>query len=482
MQPPRRESGGDAHLSSCPSEPSSSSPSGNGQQQQQQQQQRGAAPVARPMSNGPNHQGLRFKPISEMVVRKPRRGHPAPKSGASIQPLAPAAPLNGASLEGAAVVSGRPILPAAGFQQQLGLSYETCWKASSSKPGGANAAVDATSFSVFRSRGSGSTRFAAASVALLKQRQAWLHQSARSLDLLDAAASAKAVATTLQLTTTGGSLSPASPSPLGAKSPDPLGAWAIARCLVLEDSVLKLSAFDVDSHDKASGVMGSAATWSFPDAAESSGSLYGSRSLAGVVFHSQIVHLPPSGAESVHSSQPHRGMKGSFVVTGGSGMAAGHVAVWLAQEVGADHVHLVSRSGMLPQALLSSGLHGAQQCQAVFTASKCDPSSDEDAEWLLRGLATADKSALRKPLSGLIHASGTLVDALLPSLTLGEMRQAFAPKGDSLARVMNRASLHPCCAHVLFSSVAALLGSPGQANYAAANSALDTAAAGLQVG
>lgn len=75
--------------------------------------------------------------------------------------------------------------------------------------------------------------------------------------------------------------------------------------------------------------------------------------------------------------------------------------------------------------------------------------------------------------SGLIHAGGLLQDALLPSQTLGSVRKVFAPK---LAGALNlHCALTACApaAAAAFSSIAGVLGSPGQGNYAAANSALD---------
>ena len=65
-------------------------------------------------------------------------------------------------------------------------------------------------------------------------------------------------------------------------------------------------------------------------------------------------------------------------------------------------------------------------------------------------------------------------DALLPSQTAESMQQSFGPKVAGAAQLAARsAGLLPISTLAAFSSVAGLLGSAGQGNYAAANAVLD---------
>lgn len=79
-------------------------------------------------------------------------------------------------------------------------------------------------------------------------------------------------------------------------------------------------------------------------------------------------------------------------------------------------------------------------------------------------------------LQGILHASGLLADATVSNQTLASLRAVFAPKVVPVQGWLESIGLQPTALQVLFSSVASMLGAPGQVNYGTANAWLDSAA------
>ena len=76
---------------------------------------------------------------------------------------------------------------------------------------------------------------------------------------------------------------------------------------------------------------------------------------------------------------------------------------------------------------------------------------------------------------------GVLRDALIPRQTAEGVRAVFAPKAAGAAALLACLGCAPLSGGaLLFSSAAAFIGSPSQANYAAANAVLDAMASGMQ--
>jgi len=79
-------------------------------------------------------------------------------------------------------------------------------------------------------------------------------------------------------------------------------------------------------------------------------------------------------------------------------------------------------------------------------------------------------------LRGVIHAAGVLADGVLADMSLEQLDRAMLPKTRGAWNLHAATAGKPLDFFVMFSSVAAILGSPGQGNYAAGNATLDALA------
>ncbi|MEU1689500.1 SDR family NAD(P)-dependent oxidoreductase [Micromonospora sp. NPDC005707] len=174
---------------------------------------------------------------------------------------------------------------------------------------------------------------------------------------------------------------------------------------------------------------------------------------------------------AVDVPEPERapGGGGTVLVTGGTGTLGELVARHLARSRRARHLLLVSRRG--PAAPGAPELAAElRELGVEVTVAACD-TADERA--LARVIADIPAD---RPLTAVIHAAGVHDGGLAPTLTREQVERVLRPKVDA-AWNLHRLTRHlDLTAFVLFSSAAGLLGSPGQANYAAANTFLDALA------
>lgn len=156
---------------------------------------------------------------------------------------------------------------------------------------------------------------------------------------------------------------------------------------------------------------------------------------------------------------------GTHVVVGGASGFGLAVAAFLAER-GARHLLLLSRSGPRTQAD-HDVLRGLREAGVRVTLARADVT---DAAALQAALDAARKAG--PPIRGVVHSAMVLDDALLTELSAERVSKVLRPKVQGAWNLHEATRGDPLQHFVLFSSFSAVFGSPGQANYAAANAFL----------
>ncbi|MDB9527376.1 SDR family NAD(P)-dependent oxidoreductase [Oscillatoria sp. CS-180] len=171
-----------------------------------------------------------------------------------------------------------------------------------------------------------------------------------------------------------------------------------------------------------------------------------------------ITHNTEQPALSIHADA-------TYLITGGTGGLGLQVADWMIAQ-GARHLLLISRHE--PTAAVQAQIQVWSTQGAIIETAAVDVSNSEALVALLQRIAESPY-----PLQGVVHGAGVLSDGRLEQLSWDAFERVLAPKVEGAWNLHQLTQDLPLDFFILFSSAASLLGSPGQANHAAANAFLD---------
>ncbi|WP_329141949.1 MULTISPECIES: type I polyketide synthase [unclassified Streptomyces] len=175
---------------------------------------------------------------------------------------------------------------------------------------------------------------------------------------------------------------------------------------------------------------------------------------ASGVFGRRLGHAPaPAGGSSVDGWRP----RGTVLITGGTGALGARVARWVAER-GAEHVVLTSRRGLeAPGAVeLEAELSGLG---VQVTVAACDVADRSAVEELLSGCA----------VDAVVHAAGVVDSVPLGDVDAEHFAEVMGAKVGGAVVLDEALRDRALDAFVVFSSIAGVWGSGGQAAYAAGN-------------
>jgi polyketide synthase 5 len=181
-----------------------------------------------------------------------------------------------------------------------------------------------------------------------------------------------------------------------------------------------------------------------------------------------VIDVPRTGRSTVvvppEQARVFRG-DGAYILTGGLGGVGLCLAAKMAG-AGCGRIVITSRSQPKPEA--REAIEGIRATGADIEVECGDIAEPECAD---RVVAVATATGL--PVRGVLHAAAVVEDATLSNITDELIERGWAPKVYGAWNLHHATAGQPLDWFCSFASAAALVGSPGQGAYAAANSWLD---------
>ena len=184
----------------------------------------------------------------------------------------------------------------------------------------------------------------------------------------------------------------------------------------------------------------------------------------------KVVIQPPEIRATDRVTEPDISSNATYLITGGMGALGLQIAEWLVSK-GARHLTLLGRRP--PDEKAQKAIAHLTQSSVTVDIIQANLA---DLSHLKTAFSQLIEPSSETPLKGIFHLAGTTEDSTLQQQTWKHFEHVMEAK---VAGTWNLHELTKDLAldhFVMFSSVASLLGSAGQANYAAANSFLDAIA------
>ncbi|EYF04311.1 Malonyl CoA-acyl carrier protein transacylase [Chondromyces apiculatus DSM 436] len=158
----------------------------------------------------------------------------------------------------------------------------------------------------------------------------------------------------------------------------------------------------------------------------------------------------------------------SYLITGGLGGLGLELGRWMVER-GVKHLALVGRRA--PDERARVAIAAMEAAGARVLTVQADVARREDVQQLMESVGREGP-----PLRGVVHAAAVLDDHTLLELSAENFRSVFAPKVLGAFHLHQATGSQELAFFLMYSSAAALFGSPGQGNYTAANAFLDALA------